>query len=78
MARNQVDSEQQLFKNFPTFFASLHVPYWLFRFSSPEYRPARAFLFVSLGGFGLVPATHFIIQSGLTAAMVTFLHIFIL
>lgn len=39
------------------------------RFSSPEYRPARAFLFVSLGGFGLVPATHFILQSGLTAAM---------
>lgn len=39
------------------------------RFSSPEYRPARAVLFVCLGGFGLIPATHFILQSGWTAAL---------
>jgi predicted membrane channel-forming protein YqfA (hemolysin III family) len=45
-------------------------PCFVPRFSSPEYRPARAVLFVCLGGFGLIPATHFILQSGLTAAMV--------
>ena len=38
------------------------------RFSTTEYRPVRALLFVCLGGFGFVPSMHFLIQSGWVTA----------
>jgi adiponectin receptor len=41
------------------------------RFSSPAYRPARALLFVCLGGFGFIPAIHTIVQSGWSTALVS-------
>ena len=40
------------------------------RFATSEYRPMRAVLFVSLGGFGAVPACHHLIMSGWTNALV--------
>ena len=40
------------------------------RFATSEYRPMRAVLFVSLGGFGAVPACHHLIMSGWSAALV--------
>jgi len=40
------------------------------RFSSVEYRPTRALLFVCLGCFGLVPSIHFLLQSGWSTALV--------
>lgn len=40
------------------------------RFSNPTYRPIRAGLFVCLGGFGLVPSIHFLVQSGWSTALV--------
>jgi len=40
------------------------------RFSTSEYRPIRAILFVCLGGFGFVPTVHFLIISGWNAALV--------
>merc|ERR1719431_319372 len=40
------------------------------RFSTSEYRPLRALLFVCLGGFGFVPSMHFLIQFGWTIALV--------
>merc|ERR1719348_2123 len=39
-------------------------------FSSPAFRPIRAGLFVALGGFGLVPSIHFLVQSGWSTALV--------
>lgn len=39
------------------------------RFSDPTYRPIRAGLFVCLGGFGLVPSIHFLVQSGWSTAL---------
>jgi len=40
------------------------------RFSTSEYRPLRALLFVCLGGFGFVPSMHFLIMSGWSTALV--------
>jgi len=40
------------------------------RFSSAEYRPIRAALFVCLGGFGLVPTLHFLVMSGWQGALI--------
>jgi len=40
------------------------------KFSTSEYRPLRALLFVCLGGFGFVPSMHFLIMSGWDTALV--------
>lgn len=39
------------------------------KFSEPALRPVRALLFVCLGGFGLVPTLHFLLQSGWSTGM---------
>lgn len=39
------------------------------RFTTAAYRPVRALLFVSLGGFGIIPACHSLIMSGWTNAL---------
>jgi len=40
------------------------------RFSGADYRWVRAVLFVGLGGFGLIPTVHLIVQSGWQGALV--------
>merc|ERR1719334_2998117 len=40
------------------------------KFSSSQYRPIRALLFVCLGGFGLVPSIHFLLAAGWSTALV--------
>jgi len=40
------------------------------RFNTPVYRPLRALLFVCLGGFGLVPTLHLLIQAGWHSALI--------
>jgi len=39
------------------------------RFATPVYRPIRALLYVVLGCFGIIPATHFIVMKGWEAAV---------
>jgi len=39
------------------------------RFATPTYRPVRAFLFVCLGCFGIIPAYHFVQSQGWEAAV---------
>ena len=40
------------------------------RFATSEYRAVRAVLFVSLGGFGAVPACHYLLMYGWSSALV--------